>query len=72
MCAIQVVDRLVEAQTRTIRGRLEQVLRIEINITDPQAPGNAGLGVRLQSLANTVVLLRLCLGWCQISNRALP
>ena len=34
----EVANRLVEEQIRTIRGRLEQVLKIEINITDPIVP----------------------------------
>ena len=33
--AIDVASRLVEGQIRTMRGRLDQVLQIEINITDP-------------------------------------
>ena len=38
MGAIDVASRLVEGQIRTIRGRLDQVLQIEINITDPIVP----------------------------------
>ena len=38
MDAIEVVNRLVERQIRAVRGRLEQVLKIEINITDPIVP----------------------------------
>ena len=38
MGAINVASRLVEGQIRTIRGRLDQVLQIEINITDPTVP----------------------------------
>ena len=36
--AIEVANRSVEGQIRTIKGRLELVLKIEINITDPIAP----------------------------------
>ena len=35
MGAIEVASLLVEEQIRTIRGRLEQVLKVDINITDP-------------------------------------
>ena len=35
---IEVVHRLVEGPIRTIRGRLEQVLKIETNIKDPIVP----------------------------------
>ena len=35
MGAIEVANRSVEAQIRTITGTLEQVLKIEINIKDP-------------------------------------
>ena len=38
MRIIVVANRLVEGQVRTIRGRLEQVLEIEINITDSIVP----------------------------------
>ena len=35
MGVIEVANRLVEEQIETIRGRLEQLLKIEIHITDP-------------------------------------
>ena len=38
MGATDVANRLVEEQIRTKRGRLEQVPKIEINITDPIVP----------------------------------
>ena len=38
MGALDVASRLVEGQIRTTRGRLDQALQIEINITDPTVP----------------------------------
>ena len=35
---MEVANPLVERETRTVRGRLEQVLKIDINITDPIFP----------------------------------
>ena len=38
MGAIEVANRLMEGQMRTIRGRLEQVLKIQKHITNPIVP----------------------------------
>ena len=38
MGEIEIVNRLLEGPIRTIRGRLEQLLKIETNITDPVDP----------------------------------
>ena len=38
MSAIEVATRLVEEHIRTMTGREEQMLKIEINITDPIVP----------------------------------
>ena len=42
MGATEVANRLVEEQIRTIRGRLEQVLKFEIGTTDPAVPWVVG------------------------------
>ena len=38
MGAVEVANRLVEGQIRTIRGPLAEVLKIDIHITDPRVP----------------------------------